>query len=395
MRAQESPLTRLTRHARARALEVAVAEPSGASWSTLTWNELYRRVIDGAAGMIEAGVDPGSVVVIRVPTGIRLLELELATRVAGAVPLLLPEHLDPAEVARLLDEIEVRLVIVDDESRLALLRRAALAEAQLFECDDRSWERLRGMGLERRKRQPDVLAWVDGVRAGSPSSAVLGLPREKGPAWLFRPESSGALSDLTADDVVVLTGEATDRFTTVVRDAHLGAGCTLVWAEAPERLEAALARFSPTHVLLDHTAARALEDLIEVGTVDGAPWHPTPRDVLEATSARVAEARLGSRGRKLADEVSALVPWWGGRVRVLALDARVNRTISGLATTLGFRIGRIAHHPAVRLDLAREHAVVDVPAAPTAEAASEVLPRRGGRTSDLDSAFSLAGTPGS
>lgn len=395
MPAQESPLTRLTRHARARALEVAVAEPSGASWSTLTWNELYRRVIDGAAGMIEAGVNPGSVVVIRVPTGIRLLELELATRIAGAVPLLLPEHLDPAEVARLLDEIEVRLVIVDDESRLALLRRATLAEAQLFECDDRSWERLRGMGLERRKRQPDVLGWVDGVRAGSPSSAVLGLPREKGPAWLFRPESSGALSDLTADDVVVLTGEATDRFTTVVRDAHLGAGCTLVWVEGPERLEAALAQFSPTHVLLDHAAARVLEDLIEGGTVDGAPWHPTPRDVLEATSARVAEARLGSRGRKLADEVSALVPWWGGRVRVLALDVRVNRTISGLAATLGFRIGRIAHHPAVRLDLAREHAVVDVPAPPTAEAASEVLPRRGGRTSDLDSAFSIAGAPGS
>lgn len=395
MPAQESPLTRLTRHARARALEIAVAEPSGASWSTLTWNELYRRVIDGAAGMIEAGVNPGSVVVIRVPTGIRLLELELATRIAGAVPLLLPEHLDPAEVARLLDEIEVRLVIVDHESRLALLRRAALAEAQLFECDDRSWERLRGMGLERRKRQPDVLAWVDGVRAHAPSSAVLGLPREKGPAWLFRPEASGALSDLTADDVVVLTGEATDRFTTVVRDAHLGAGCVLVWVEGPERLETALAHFSPTHVLLDHTAARVLEDLIEGGTIDGAPWHPTPREVLEATSARVAEARLGSRGRKLADEVSALVPWWGDRVRVLALDARVNRTISGLATTLGFRIGRIAHHPAVRLDLAREHAVVDVPAAPTVETASKLLPRRGGRTSDLDSAFSLAGAPGS
>ncbi|GAA1442897.1 hypothetical protein GCM10009641_58480 [Mycobacterium cookii] len=395
MPAQESPLTRLTRHARARALEVAVAEPSGASWSTLTWNELYRRVIDGAAGMIEAGVDPGSVVVIRVPTGIRLLELELATRIAGAVPLLLPEHLDPAEVGRLLDEIEVRLVIVDHESRLTLLRRAALAEAQLFECDDRSWERLRGMGLERRKRQPDVLAWVDGVRADAPSSAVLGLPREKGPAWLFRPESSGALSDLAVDDVVVLTGEATDRFTTVVRDAHLSAGCALVWVEGPERLEAALARFSPTHVLLDHTVARVLEDLIEGGIIDGAPWHPTPREVLEATSARVAEARLGSRGRKLADEVVALVPWWGGRVRVLALDARVNRTISGLATTLGFRIGRIAHHPAVRLDLAREHAVVHVPAAPMVEAASELLPRRGGRTSDLDSAFSLAGAPGS
>ena len=75
----ESPLARLERHARARALDVAVIEQreqaGRTEWVSLTWNELYRRVIDGAAGMIEAGVSPGHVVVIRVPTGIRQLEL--------------------------------------------------------------------------------------------------------------------------------------------------------------------------------------------------------------------------------------------------------------------------------------------------------------------------------
>ena len=172
-----------------------------------------------------------------------------------------------------------------------------LADAQLFECDDRSWERLRGMGLERRKRQPDVLSWVDSVRVGVPSSAVLGLPREKAQAWLFRPESSGTLSDLTGDDVVLLTGEATDRFTTVVRDAHLTAGCTLAWVETPDQLEAALAHVSPTHVLLDHVTAKVLEDLLEAARIDGVAWHETPRDVLEATSAQVAEARLNGRTR--------------------------------------------------------------------------------------------------
>lgn len=391
MPAHESPLTRLERHARNRALEVAIAEQRGDGWASLTWNELYRRVIDGAAGMIEAGVNPGQVVVIRVPTGIRQVELELATRVAGAVPLLLPEHLDPDEVGRLLDEVEVRLVIVDHESRLALLRRAGLMDAQLFECDDRSWERLRGMGLDRRKRHPDLLRWVGSARAGAASSPVLGLPREKSQAWLFRPESSGTLADLVADDVVVLTGEATDRFTTVVRDAHLTSGCLLVWVERPDQLEAALAAYSPTHVLLDHLAARVLEDLMVAGRVDGAPWHATPQEVLEATSARVAEARLTSKARKLAADVTALAPWWGGRLRVLVLDTRVNRTITGLATTLGFRLGRIAHHPAVRLDLAAEHAVVAVPAAPAVEVPDAALPRRGGR-SGLDSAFTLSGS---
>lgn len=393
MPVQESPLARLERHARTRALDVAVVEQVGRSWASLTWNELYRRVVDGAAGMIDAGVAPGQVVVIRVPTGIRQLELELATRVAGAVPLLLPDHLDQVEVGRLLDEIEVRLVIVDDESRLALLRRAGLMDAQLFECDDHSWERLRTMGLDRRKRQTDVLTWADSVRTDSPSGTVLGLPREKSQAWLFRPEASGALADLRPDDVVLLTGEATDRFTTVVRDAHLTAGCTLAWVETPAQLEAALAHVRPTHLFLDHLAARVLEDLLESAQVDGVPWHETPREVLEATSARVAEARISARTRKLADEVVALAPWWGDRLRVLVLDARVNRTISGLATTLGVRIGRIAHHPAVRLDLAREHAVVPVPAPAAVEAADASLPRRGRAGADLDAAFSLAGAP--
>jgi len=391
---QQSPLKRLERHARHRALDPAVVERRGHSWASLTWNELYRRVIDGAAGMIEAGVNPGQVVVIRVPTGIRQLELELATRVAGAVPLLLPEHMDEQEVGRLLDEIQVRLVIVDDESRLGLLRRAALTQAQLFECDDRSWERLRGMGLERRKRQPDVLAWVDSVRGGTPSSAVLGLPREKALAWLFRPESSGTLADLTADDVVLLTGEATDRFTAVVRDAHLTAGFTMAWVEMPDELEAALAHVSPTHLLLDHSTAKVLEELLLEATIDGVPWHETPQEVLEATSAQVAEARLSGRTRKLAADVTALAPWWGERLRVLVIDTRVNRTISGLATALGFKLGRIAHHPAVRLELAREHAAVEVPSPPPASADAEAsLPRRGRGGTELDSAFSLSGSP--
>ena len=119
-----------------------------------------------------------------------------------------------------------------------------------------------------------------------------------------------------------------------------------------------------------------------------------PRDVLDAMSAQVAEARLSSKSRKLAADVAGLAPWWGTRVRVLVLDTRVNRTISGLATTLGYRLGRIAHHPAVKLELAREHAVVEVPAATTVDMSSDSLPRRGRAGSGLDSAFSLAGTPG-
>ena len=62
---------------------------------------------------------------------------------------------------------------------------------------------------------------------------------------------------------------------------------------------------------------------------------------------------------------------------MLVLDLRVNHTVSGMATALGVRIGRIAHHPAVRLDLAREHEVVVVPAAAKIRSHRLDLPRRG------------------
>jgi len=325
----------LERHARNRALEVAVTEQRAGAWASLTWNELYRRVIDGAAGMIEAGVNPGQVVVIRVPTGIRQLELELATRVAGAVPLLLPDELDPAEVGRLLDEVQVRLVVVDEESRLALLRRAALADAQLFECDDRSWERLRAMGLERRKRQPDLLAWVAQARTGAASGAVIGLPREKSQAWLFRPECSGTLSDLVADDVVLMTGAATDRFTTVAREAHLTSGCTLAWVESPAGLEVALAHVAPSHVLLDHAGARVLEAAATARTAASENSESLRHNAGEAlASARDNAGEVLSKARETASHALSSAKESASDTAAAARDAAASADLGGKASKL-------------------------------------------------------------
>lgn len=392
--ARTSPLADLQRHARDRASAVALVERRGASWLSLTWSELHRRVVDGAAGMLDAGVRPGEAVVLMVPAGIRLAELELAVRAMGAVPLMLPERLGPAEVGRLLEGVDVRLVVVDRQQRLALLRHAALADAQLFECDDDSWGRLRAMGAERRGREPGVLVHADALRDPATTRTVLGLPREKSAAWLFRPDASGATSDLRADDVVVLVGEASDRFTTVVREAHHRSGCALAWVEGPDELAAALAAVRPTHAMLDHTAARALEDLLLTAHVDGVLWHESPLEVLDAAAAVAGEAKVGAKGRRLAAEVARLAPWWGGRLQHLVLDARVDRTVIGLAAALDLHVGRVAHLPAVRLDL-RPTAPTPAPApapAPTAVAPEPEpsLPRRA--RGGLDAAFSLAGS---
>ncbi len=178
----------------------------------------------------------------------------------------------------------------------------------------------------------------------------------------------------------------------------------MAWVESPDRVEAALAHVAPTHVFLDHVTAKSLEGLLVGASVGGVAWHEAPRDVLDAASARAAEAKLSARTKKLAADVTALAPWWGGRLHQLVLDARVNRTVTGLAVALDFRIGRIAHHPAIKLDLAAETQSVSAAAAAfaastpvaapePAPAHTDSLPRRA--RSGLDSAFSLAGLPGS
>lgn len=388
----DSPLSRLQHHAEVRGSAVAVMEQQGTSWLSLTWSELHRRVLDGAAGMMQSGVGVGQVVVILVPAGVRLVELELATRAAGAVPLMLPEGLEPRKVGTLLAGMDVRLVVADQQQRLAQLRHVRLAEAELFECDDESWGRLRAFGAQHRTRSPGLVARADASRAPALTRTVLALPRDRSDAWLFWPEATGTVGDLGPEDVVLMVGAPGDRFATVVRDAHQRSGCTLAWVESPERLAAGLQHVRPTHVLLDHACARVLEDLVVNACLGDLPWHEAPQEVLDAASAVAAGARVGSKGRRLAAELTRLAPWWGDRVRVLVVDGRVGRTVTGLAAGLDLEVGRMSHVPASRLDLAvrrppaRPEPAPRSVAQPSADPADS-LPRRA--RAGRDAAFSL------
>jgi len=391
LEASDSPLSRLQRHVEQRGSTVAVLEARGSAWMSLTWAELHQRVVDGAAGMIRSGVGAGQVVVIMVPAGVRLVGLELATRAAGAVPLMLPDELEPRKVGALLAGVDVRLVVVDRPQRLAQVRHVALAEAELFECDDESWGRLRALGAEARLRDPELVARADAALGPASTRTVLALPRDKGSAWLFRPAASGTIRDLVADDVVLMVGRASDRFTTVVRDAHQRSGCTLAWVETPDRLAAGLAHVRPTHVTLDQPCSRVLEDLLVNARIGDAPWHEAPREVLDAAAAVAAEAKVGARTRRLAGELARLAPWWGERMRVLVVDGRISRTVTGLAAGSGLTVGRISHEPAAPLDLpvrparpAPAQAAVPRSVAP---APAESLPQRARH--ELDAAFSL------
>jgi hypothetical protein len=146
--------------------------------------------------------------------------------------------------------------------------------------------------------------------------------------------------------------------------------------------------------MLDQACAKVLDELIVTAHIDDRPWHLIPQEVLDAAAAVAAEAKVGSRGRRLAAELTRLRPWWGDRMSVLVVDGRIGRTVTALATGLGFAVGRISHVPASPLDLAvRRPGPAPEPAASQPSEPSdpsELLPRRG--RADLDAAFSLAGT---
>ncbi len=192
----------------------------------------------------------------------------------------------------------------------------------------------------------------------------------------------------TADDVVLLTGEATDRFTTVVRDAHLAPAARWPgWRRPASSRRRWRTSRRPTSCWTtpppgcSRTCSRP-------ATVDGVAWHETPREVLEATSAAGGRGQARARGRGSSPPRSTRsAPWWGGRMRVLVLDtARQPARSAAWRPALG--VPDRAHRappggqarPGPRARRGRR-----CPAAPTHRGldASPAAPRAGGRRPGL------------
>jgi hypothetical protein len=343
--ATQSPASQLQAHATARPAEQAVLGTTAGSTASLTWSELRRRALDAGAGMTTGGVRPGDVVLILMTAGVRAVEVELAVRAVAAVPVFVPEQMGAHEVATLLDGVDVRLVVVDVPRRLGQLRLCD-HDAPVLECDDESWGRLRAVGAHQLLEQPHLITLANAAVPAADTATVVGVSRDKSAPWLVRPAADGANDELRPGDVVLLVGAASDRLATVVRRALLVHGCTLAWIEDAEDLGATLAVVRPTHLFLDGSTSKALEQVLVDARINGDAWHATPVDVLDAAAAQAGEARLKGRTRKLAAAVTDLAPWFGGRLRQIVLDTRVDRTVLGLAAGLDLQIGRVAHHPA-------------------------------------------------
>jgi acyl-CoA synthetase (AMP-forming)/AMP-acid ligase II len=104
----------------------AMHDPAaGRTWS---YAELGREVDELAAGLAEAGVAPGDVVVYQLLNGPAFAELYLATQVCGAVGAPINFRLAPGETAFILDDSRPRVYVYDTE--LGEAARAALERSE-------------------------------------------------------------------------------------------------------------------------------------------------------------------------------------------------------------------------------------------------------------------------
>lgn len=263
-----SPYRDLARLAAERGGDPAVLVRDAAGWSARSWAEVHDGVVRATAGLVRLGLHPDQVVVAVLPAGQAWPDLELAVRAAGAVLVQVSSPVPAGEVARLLGDVEVRLVVTDAATTDApeeCLAGLPLEKALRLDLDGGAgWRHLQQLGAERLVMDPDVVTRTEAMvdpDDTAPRSLVAGadgaVVGRHGADAAPDAAPDGALSPT---DVVLLAGTPDDPFVRRVLHQHLRLGFTLARVDRGDDLVAALAEVDPTVVALDDPSAEQLLD---------------------------------------------------------------------------------------------------------------------------------------
>ena len=110
-----------------------------ATGTAFTYAELGERVDRLAAGLTEAGVEPGDVVVYQLYNGPEFAQLYLATQAAGAVGSPINFRLSAGEIAYILDDSRPRVFVHD--AAVAGTAACGAGASPWASCRWRSWPR--------------------------------------------------------------------------------------------------------------------------------------------------------------------------------------------------------------------------------------------------------------
>lgn len=264
-----SPFRHLVRHATERPDGIArMSVTAHGAWESSTWADVRLDVERAAAGLVRRGLRPDQVVVSVVQSERHLAEVELAVRATGAVLVSLAPETRHADLVRLLRDTHVRLVIADTETDLVRLGGARPERAELLLLEGGAgWRRLQEYGAERLVMDPDAVTRTEAMVAPEDTVPRRIVHAPNGDAVMCVPPSPAALSEqLSAQDVVLVSGSPGDPFVLQVYDAQLAAGAAVAFAPVGTDLSAALAAVRPTVVAIDDSGAAALGEQLHTST---------------------------------------------------------------------------------------------------------------------------------
>ncbi|KPM50724.1 long-chain fatty acid--CoA ligase [Frankia sp. CcI49] len=91
----------------------------GRGWRTVTWAELVDRARELAAGFLDAGLAPGEAVAIMASNRIEHVVADIATVLAGGIPVSVYNTLSPEQVGYVAGHVEPRIVVLETADHAA------------------------------------------------------------------------------------------------------------------------------------------------------------------------------------------------------------------------------------------------------------------------------------
>ena len=161
----------LMHHARARGARPAIREKDLGIWQTLTWAQVAAEVRRVASGLADLGVAPGEHVAVVGENRPRLYMAMMAAQCLGAIPVPLYQDAVAEEMAYVLQDAEVGVVVAEDQEqvdkmlevsgRCPALRHVVYDDPRgLRHYDDArllAWEALLARGDARAQGRPDEI----------------------------------------------------------------------------------------------------------------------------------------------------------------------------------------------------------------------------------------------
>ena len=342
----------------------------GQRWTSVTWRELADRVAALAAGLVARGVEPGATVGIMSSTRLDWTVVDLAILSVGAVTVPIYETDSPRRCARILDDADIALVLVEhaDLAGRVTEARAHLAwDGEVLVLDDGALGRLAEGASDADREEVErrrATITADDVASIVYTSGTTGTSKgcvltHRNLLWTVRQSLvaiEAAFRNPEASTVLFLP--LAHVFTRLVQFGCLEQGVTVAYARSVQSLRDDLTELQPTFLL---TVPRVLEKLYDGARAQATGWRRIVFDVADRAAVEAgASQEVGPLLRlrlRLADALvyRRLRQAVGGRLEVVVsggspLETRLSHFFAAAGIVVGQGYGLTETGPACTFD---------------------------------------------